>query len=398
MEMGGSDIVFDSLRNPAAVSSLIFARIVYAINWLNIGAVFVLMSPDLGVGLAGLGALTSAFYLGIGLMQVPGGLLAARWGAKKVVVTGVLLSSFSVLGTSVLSDVSQIAVLRFLVGTGMAFVFAPGVVLVAALFRGGKFGVGVGLFNSAFDLGGLLGLFGWIVIASATGWRPSLALSGGLGVATGVLVHLYVPSGENRRDFGVSWGVLLSIIKDRSLVLLGLGTLGFGVSNLIISVFMIEYLVKSLSVSPPVAGLIASMVLVVPIFTAVWGGRIYDRTARPRRLMAMSLVGGSLALGISAFPNAYAALACAVLGGVVSGIGFTIAFAGARDLNRAGEKYDGLAIAWVNSISLTGAFIPPLFYSFVAGLWGYSAAWLGSALLSVIFVVPLVFLGEWSGR
>ena len=386
------------MEDPSAIGSLIFARIVYAINWLNVGAIFVLMSPDLGVGVAGLGTLTSAFYLGIGLMQVPGGLLAARYGPKRVVVLGIFLSSFAALGTSVLSDVSEIAALRFLVGTGMAFVFAPGVVLVARLFRGGKSGIGVGLFNSAYDLGGLLGLFGWVVIATAVGWRPSLALGGGLGVLTGILVLLYVPRDVDRADFVLRRGVLLSIVKDRQLVLLGLGTLGFGVSNLIISVFMIEYLVNTLALTAPVAGLIASMVLVVPIFTAVWGGRIYDRTARPRRLMMLSLVGGSVALAFSAFPSWYAALACAVLGGVVSGIGFTFAFAGARDLNKAGEGYDGLAIAWVNSISLTGSFVPPLFYSYVAGVWGYSFAWAGSAALSLLFLVPLLLMGEWSGR
>ena len=61
--------------------------------------------------------------------------------------------------------------LRFLVGSGMAFVFAPGVVMVTRLLRGGKSGMGVGLFNSAFDIGGIIAIFGWVVIATAIGWR-----------------------------------------------------------------------------------------------------------------------------------------------------------------------------------------------------------------------------------
>jgi MFS family permease len=64
---------------------------VYAINWLNVGAIFVLMETDLGAGVGGLGTLTSAFYLGIGLMQLPGGLMAARWGPKNAVVPGIFL-------------------------------------------------------------------------------------------------------------------------------------------------------------------------------------------------------------------------------------------------------------------------------------------------------------------
>ena len=47
--------------------------------------------------MSGLGNVTAAFYLGIGLVQVPAGILAAKYGPKKVVVAGIFLTSFSVL-------------------------------------------------------------------------------------------------------------------------------------------------------------------------------------------------------------------------------------------------------------------------------------------------------------
>ncbi len=150
------------------------------------------MNSDLNSGVSGLGTLTSSFYLGVGLMQVPGGVLAAKWGLKRTVTLGIFISSFAVLGTSIATSILTVAILRFVVGTGMACVFAPAVVLVTRILRG-KSGTGVGLINSAFDVGGLLGLFGWILIASVTGWRPSLVLSGGLGVLTGLLVIALVP-------------------------------------------------------------------------------------------------------------------------------------------------------------------------------------------------------------
>ena len=195
--------------------SLVAARIVYAVNWLNVGAIFVLMGPDLGAGVGELGSLTSLFYVGLGLAQIPGGLLAARWGPRKVVALGTFVSSFAVLGTSVSSSVPEIAALRFVVGAGMALVFAPAVVLMARLFRGGRSGLGVGLYNSAYDAGGLVGLFGWVVIATFIGWRPSLAISGGLGVLTGMLVLLCVLRDEGRVDFVVRPKALASIFGDR---------------------------------------------------------------------------------------------------------------------------------------------------------------------------------------
>lgn len=385
MESGG---------NLGAIASLIAARVIYAVNWLNVGAIFVLMGPDLGAGVGGLGTLTSAFYLGIGLMQLPGGVLAARWGLKNTVVLGVLLSSFSALATSIGSSIPEIAVLRFLVGTGMAFVFAPGVVIVARLLAGRRTGTGVGLFNSAYDVGGLLGISGWVVLATVAGWRPSLALSGGLGVATGVLTYLYVPGDSPSGERGVELGPLKAILVDRQLALLGLGTLGFSVGNIVISSFMGYYAVKTFGVSPSMGGLVQGLVVGIPILTAIWGGRAYDRTSRPRRLMLFALVGGSLALFLGAYPSLWTAVACSVLGGVVSGIGYTVAFAGAKDLNRAGEKYDGLAVAWVNSISLTGSFFPPLVYSFLVENSDYVAAWLGSSIISIVFLIPLLLMKE----
>ncbi|OLD01922.1 MAG: hypothetical protein AUJ07_10290 [Crenarchaeota archaeon 13_1_40CM_3_53_5] len=214
------------LSEQRAVVSLISARIVYAINWLNIGAIFYLMSTDLNSGVSGLGTLASSFYLGVGTMQVPGGILAAKWGPKRTVVLGIFVSSSAVLGTSVATAIVQAAILRFVVGAGMALVFAPSVVL-ATRFLGGKSGTGVGLINSAFDVGGLFGLFGWILLASVTGWRPSLALSGGLGVFTGLLVVALVPKdGENVR-FRFDAGQLGRILRERNLILIGARVSGF---------------------------------------------------------------------------------------------------------------------------------------------------------------------------
>jgi MFS family permease len=381
-------------QNNRAIASLVFARMIYAVNWLNVGAIFVLIAPDLGTGVGGLGTLTSTFYLGIGLMQVPGGVLAARWGPKNTVVLGIFLSSFSALGTGVASTIPVFAILRFLVGSGMALVFAPGVVIIARLLSGERTGTGVGLLNSAYDVGGLVGIFGWVVLATIAGWRPSLALSGGLGVATGVIVLATVPQDAPSEDFRVDPLMLKRIVVDKQLILLGLATFGLSIGNIVVSSFMGYYAVKTFGVSAPVAGAIQGLVVAVPIIAAFLAGRIYDSSERPRTLMALAVLGGSVALVLGAYPSVWSAVACSALDGVVSGVGFTIAFAGAKDLNRAGERYDGLAVAWVNSISLTGSFLTPLVYSFFVVSTGYMVAWLGCAIISFGFLVPLFAMSE----
>ena len=191
---------------------------------------------------------------------------------------------------------------------------------------------------------------------------------------------------------------LASILGNKQLILLGLGTLGLGVGNVIIQTFMGYYLVNAYGLSPSTAEAITSMIVVLPIFTALIAGRLYDRTARPKLMIVASLVTSSGALLIGAFPSPLAALACSVAGGVAAGFGYTTAFAGARDLNKGEREYDGLAIAWVNCIQLLGSFGPPLLYSYMVEVAGYSSAWLGSAALSTLFVVPLLLMKEGFGR
>src|SRR3989441_6295472 len=376
-----------------AIIALVAARIVYAVNWLNIGAIFYLMSADLNSGVSGLGTLASSFYLGVGTMQVPGGILAAKWGPKRTVVLGIFVSSSAVLGTSVATAIVQAAILRFVVGAGMALVFAPSVVL-ATRFLGGKSGTGVGLINSAFDVGGLFGLFGWILLASVTGWRPSLALSGGLGVFTGLLVVALVPKdGENVR-FRFDAGQLGRILRERNLILIGLGCLGSNLGSVLISSFMAFYLQASLGETAAIAGLVAAMIVVFPIYTSLWGGRLYDHSRRPGRLLIICGLGMTGALLVCAAPTPFAAASGAVLGGVVFGPAFVIAFAAAKDLSKVQREYEGLTVAWVNSISLTGSFWPPLIFSYLAKSFSYSAAWLGGGAMCFLLLIPLYFLKE----
>jgi MFS family permease len=120
---------------------------------------------------------------------------------------------------------------------------------------------------------------------------------------------------------------------------------------------------------------------------------------RHRFAMVLGIVGSAAALAFGAYPSLYAAVACSTLAGVVAGVGYTFGFAGARDLHRAGKEYEGLAIAWVNCLHLTGSVLPPIFFSFVVERLGYSQAWAWSAVLTLAFAGPMLLMVEhWRPR
>src|SRR5207247_11441041 len=116
--------------------------------------------------------------------------------------------------------------------------------------------------------------------------------------------------------------------------------------------------------------------------------------AKPRLVLSLSGLAVPSARLVAAPPTLTAAAAGAVLGGIAVGPASTINFAAAKDVSRVEEEYEGLTIGWVNSISLTGSFWPPLVFSYFARSLNYSAAWIAGAVMCFLLLVPLFFLRE----
>ena len=376
--------------NRVAVTSLVLGRIVYAINWYCIAAVFSLIAFDLKQNVSGLGFVTAAFYMGIGIFQVPGGILAAKIGPRSTVIYGTTIASLAALLSGFASNLAEIMVLRFLVGAGMAFVFAPGVILVTRYLEKGSEGLGVGVYNAAFYLGGTIGLSGWAILAVAVGWRISLVVSGSLGLATSLLLVVCVPKDNLRSDFKIDPNRLRLILSDRWLLALSISLLGLGVGTTVVGNFMAYYLENVSHVAVGEAGTIASLAVVLALVTAPFSGRIFDRFGNAKRLLLATGTIMAFGIGIAFFGTLYSSVISGILVGLSSGAGFTFGFAAAREANMFGPEYETLAVSWVNSISLFGDFVPPLLFSYFAIQFGYPFAWLCLATLSFILIVPVL--------
>ena len=101
-----------------------------------------------------LGLVTASFLLGIGIFQVPAGILAAKYDPKKIAAFGIMMLSISSLLSGLATELFQIIVLRFLVGVGMAFFFGPSVILISAYLGKGSDGLGVGIKKLCSLIGG----------------------------------------------------------------------------------------------------------------------------------------------------------------------------------------------------------------------------------------------------
>lgn len=409
-----------------AVLSLLFARVIYAVNWFNIASIFPHIASDFRQDVFLLGLLSSSFLIGIGLFQIPGGIIAAVQGPRKTAIYGITIASSAALLCG-LSQIYQMEILRFIVGVGMALFFGPSVTLITRYLGKGSEGLAVGLLNSAHSIGGIIGLFGWVVIADFIGWRQSLLLSGGLGLISSLLLITFLPTKEKEqvkkpeqkkiKHLKLKLSDIKSVLLDKSLFLFGLVLLGAQIAWGLPLTYIVFYLVDYLKVSSVVAGFVASLILICGLLFAPIFGKIYDKTRNTKKLLFVCGVAMSAGLTCNAITSTsteYIIVISNIIVGVFSAGVFTIVYASARatrinlntnaamenrekiqtrvtnrsTINQTHYSHETMNVSWVNGLSLFGAFWVPFIFSFVVHHLGYAIAWLFGGLLSFLFILP----------
>ena len=366
----------------------------YAVNWYNVAAAFTFIAYDFKLDVSGLGVATASFYIGVGLFQVPGGIIAAKCGARRTAIIGILASSIAAALTAFSSQFFQFVVLRFFVGIGMALFLGPGVTLAARTFRRNSQGFGVGAFQSAFYVGGGLGLFAWSVLAEWVGWRSSLVASGVLGILGGLLLISYVPKDELRDEFAIRMTELRKVLTNRWLLLLSVELFGFGSGTILISTFIVYYLEQSLGLSPALAGVIGSLAPVCSIVTSPLIGMLYTRTRKARLLLFTLGVILAIAIAMVAVGSVSSAICAALVAGLCNG-SITVGYLAARDGCVAPSEYESLAVGWVNTIQMLAGLSAPVLFSTLVISHGYTTAWLvGAACIFPLTSIILLARGK----
>jgi MFS family permease len=424
-------------RNMAASSSLIIARIFYGVNWFNVAAIFPLISVDFGQDISLLGYISAAFLIGVGIFQIPAGIFAAKYTSRTSAVFGIAMSSTAALIYAFSSEASELIWLRFIVGAGMAFFFSSGVTLIARYSKPGSSGFSIGLMNSAHSVGGIIGIFVWIIIAQTVGWRLSLVLSGAIGILTAVMMIIAIPrerSVQTTKEARASSEGEVSnqssepliklntwkILSNGPLIALGLVLTGVQAAWALLLTFIVVHL-QSLNILHEGTGAIASLALISSIVSAPLVGGFYDRAKDVRKILMICGAGISISLAAISTQILPVIIVSVIAVGFFSGGAFTVAYTKARRMQiitgimqeknerkrkniipesrrgieeehiRAVPDYSALNVAWINGLSLLGVlWMPPVFSLLVKSWGGYPAAWLLSAISVALLVsIPL---------
>jgi MFS family permease len=381
------------VENRNALATVIIVQFVCAINWYAFSSDFSLIAADLHQNVSGLGLITTTFVLGVAAFQFPAGLIAAKHGPRKALILGTLLIAVSSILIGLVDQVILLTVLRFVEGVGEAFIFGPGVILVTRYFKKGSEGLGIGFYSASFDLGGIVGISGWVVLGSVVGWRVSMVTGGVISLAACVLLVLLVPGDPSDGAFTVRLSELKAVILNKWLLVLSAGLITEQICFSTNLYFMVYYLEESLRVTAGVAGAIGGLTLVVSILPSPLAGRAFDRNPNPKTTFIVLCFAAAGGLAIAAIPSVYAALLSGLIVGATTAAAYIFGISLARTIGAATrEEYGALRISWINGIALLGGVWAPLVFSGVAAGPGYSLAWAVTAILLVVITMPVFLL------
>ncbi len=163
--------------------------------------------------------LTSFTFPGIFLAPISG-ILADRYGRKKVLLPGLIIFGLAGAACGIATDLHTLLVLRFIQGIGAAPLGVLYTTIIGDLYKGtertrimgynaGVLGMGTAIFPA---LGGLMGELGWH-------WPFFLPLVA-LPVAYAVVRHLDIPEPERAQDLKAYLKTASEIIKSRQAIAL----------------------------------------------------------------------------------------------------------------------------------------------------------------------------------
>jgi MFS family permease len=168
------------------------ALIMYTISYIDRTNISLALDPNISSLMRDLlmddkmkGELAGIFFLGYVLLQVPGGLFASRWSARKLVSLCLVAWGLFAIGCGLSRTFRQFEVMRFLLGVAESAVFPATLVLVASWFprseraranAGWQLCQPLAVAGSAPLTGWLLGKYGWQQMLILEGILPFLWL------------------------------------------------------------------------------------------------------------------------------------------------------------------------------------------------------------------------------
>jgi len=307
---------------------------------------------------AQLGMVAAAYFVAASVMRVPSGIIADRWGARRMLLVSMLLGAVGALLFSQARSLPVAIAARVLVALGDSAIFIGLVRLQADWFKHEEFATVSGLSLVMAGVGFWLSTTPLVLALRVASWQAVFAVVGGLGLVLTAAAALIIPEKADTPRHDVSHAripltqrVTRIVANPYSWPSIALFMAGYSIWTVFGATWGIPYWNQVQHLSMRAAAERFSL------FVAAWAigcwilGRLSDRWRERRRLQVIA--GGIAVLGmamLAAVPQLPSAWALAVFVAMGSAAGVTpISYASMRENNPPDSP--GLAIAVMLTVS-----------------------------------------------
>ncbi|MFJ8258734.1 MFS transporter [Peribacillus asahii] len=161
---------------------------------MNYAVVYI--GEDLSLTSTETGLILSSFFLGYALMQLPGGIMADKFGAKRILLIAVIAWSIFTGLTAVAGTLGVLLVIRFLFGIGEGGFQPSASKIISTSFPENERSKVMSIMLSSSGIMGMLVPIISAALLVTIGWRAFFVIAGLLGIVIALLYREFVPKDE----------------------------------------------------------------------------------------------------------------------------------------------------------------------------------------------------------
>jgi len=377
------------------------------------------LMSEFSLGAAALGNLAAFYYYSYVAVQIPAGLLADRWGPRRVLTAGAAIAAAGTLLFALAANYAAAGLGRLLIGGSVGVAFVAMLKLAGHWFAPNRFAMISGLALACGIFGAVSAGLPLRLLVDAYGWRSVLAISAVLTAALALAIWIAVRDDPRERGYtsyapstparhAPIFDSIVRTLRTRNVWLIFIvsgavsgPTLTFG------GLWGVPFLSTHYGISTAQAATITSLLLVCWAVGGPAVGAISDRLRQRKPIYAagavLAMAGWSCALLIPALPLwLLVALLCftgcasaaVMVGFAIAKESISAALSGtAGGIANMGNMLGGMimqpAVGWILDRNWSGSYANGVrVYDLDAYRAGFSfmLVWLGATLLLLVFL------------
>lgn len=351
-----------------------------------------LFASYLGADPAGVGmvAAVSAFT-GV-VASIPAGMLSDRWGRKKMLIISAAAFSSAPFLYLFVTNIYQLAVIRFYHGLATAIFVPVATALVSDLFHQER-GEKIGWFSTSTLAGRFMApivggyIIGALALNPGMSYKIVYLVCGAAGIIVLFLtmkIEHHAEHESKRQSWSETAGAFKTAISDRNILITSMMEASILFSYGTFETFLPLYSIER-GMSAYEIGIFLSAQVITLALTKPFMGKFSDRYGRKPQILAGAIIGAVCIGAFSFFKSFAPLLVLSILFGLSLSVVTSATSAFIADLSKKENR--GSAMGVLGSIMDIGHTTGPLIAGIVAAYFGFARSFITASLVIIVSAV-----------